>query len=78
MINSPKIVLADEPTGDLDEETETEIISLFKRLNQEHGITMVMVTHSRALARHSHRILTMSKGKIVREEAIKDEIILER
>jgi putative ABC transport system ATP-binding protein/lipoprotein-releasing system ATP-binding protein len=78
LINSPEIILADEPTGDLDEETETEIISLFKRLKDEEGITLVMVTHSRALARHSQRILTMSKGKIVREEFMEDEILLRR
>jgi ABC-type lipoprotein export system ATPase subunit len=78
LINNPMIILADEPTGDLDEETENEIIGLFKTLNQEHGITMVMVTHSRALARHSHRILTMSRGRIVKEEILEDKIILER
>lgn len=65
LINNPRIILADEPTGDLDEETEEEIISFFKGINLEEGITLVMVTHSRSLAKHSQRILTMSKGRIV-------------
>ena len=61
-INQPDIILADEPTGDLDEETEGEIISLFKRMNRERGTTFVIVTHNKEIAAQSQRQLRMSNG----------------
>jgi ABC-type lipoprotein export system ATPase subunit len=61
-INKPEIILADEPTGDLDEETEAEIISLFKRMNAERGTTFVIVTHNKEIAAQSKRQLRMSNG----------------
>lgn len=67
-MNDPKIILADEPTGDLDEKTEEEMIELFQKINLELGTTFVLVTHSTVLARHSRRILTMTEGRIVKEE----------
>ncbi len=66
-INNPDIILADEPTGDLDEETEAEVMALFKRMNKERGITFVMVTHSSELARQTERVFRMSKGKLIEE-----------
>ncbi len=66
-INNPDIILADEPTGDLDEETEAEVMELFKRMNKERGITFVMVTHSSELARQTERVFRMSKGKLIEE-----------
>lgn len=64
-INKPDIILADEPTGDLDETTENEILDLFRSFNQQ-GITFVVVTHNRDLARSqvSARLLQMNHGKI--------------
>ena len=66
-INNPDIILADEPTGDLDEETEAEVMELFKQMNREKGITFVMVTHSSELARQTERVFRMSKGKLIEE-----------
>ena len=66
-INNPEIILADEPTGDLDEETEAEVMELFKRMNREKGITFVMVTHSSELARQCQRVFRMTKGKLTEE-----------
>lgn len=63
-INEPELVLADEPTGDLDEETEKEVMALFERFNKEKGITFVLVTHNRELARNASRRFQMSAGKL--------------
>lgn len=61
-INKPEILLADEPTGDLDEDTEAEIMKLFLRMNEENGITFVIVTHSSELARQTRKQYRMSNG----------------
>lgn len=63
-INDPEVILADEPTGDLDEETEKEVMALFERFNKEKGITFVLVTHNRELASHAGRRFQMSSGRI--------------
>lgn len=64
-INDPEVILADEPTGDLDEETETEIMGLFKKMHEEKGATFLLVTHSSDLARHARRHLRMHNGKLL-------------
>ncbi len=63
-MNNPKLILADEPTGDLDEETEQEMINFFKSMNQTEGITFVMVTHNTELASHTPRRLRMNQGTL--------------
>ncbi|MDA8242391.1 MAG: ABC transporter ATP-binding protein [Nitrospiraceae bacterium] len=63
-INRPDIVLADEPTGDLDEETEAEIISLFTRMNKDAGTTFVVVTHNKDIAALAARRLKMANGAV--------------
>ncbi|MFN3479180.1 MAG: ABC transporter ATP-binding protein [Thermodesulfovibrionales bacterium] len=63
-INNPEIILADEPTGDLDEETEAEVIRFFKRLNEEKGITFIVVTHSSTIANEAKRVLRMHNGRL--------------
>ena len=64
LMNSPSLILADEPTADLDVETEREVMELFRELNRE-GTTIVMVTHSLDLAPYATRVLRMEKGKLV-------------
>ena len=71
LVNEPRIILADEPTGDLDEDTEEDIMELFDRVNGE-GATIVMVTHSHKLAARAGRILTMENGSIS-EKGLKGE-----
>lgn len=61
-IGTPAVVLADEPTGDLDEETEREIINLFRRFNVDLATTFVIVTHNREIAAQAHRQLVMKNG----------------
>ncbi|HJX38062.1 MAG TPA: ABC transporter ATP-binding protein [Anaerolineae bacterium] len=67
LVNSPSIILADEPTGNLDSKSGAEIVQIFKRLNEEQGITMVFVTHDRAVAAQTQRILYLHDGRIVRD-----------
>ncbi|MHA1686675.1 MAG: ABC transporter ATP-binding protein [Candidatus Heimdallarchaeaceae archaeon] len=64
LINEPKIVLADEPTGNLDSKTGIAILGLFEELNREKGITILMVTHDLSAAKRTKRILHMRDGKI--------------
>jgi lipoprotein-releasing system ATP-binding protein len=65
LMNDPEILFCDEPTGNLDSEAGTQIRSMLFKLNQEKKTTVVVVTHSRDLARGSHRILSIFDGKIV-------------
>ena len=64
LMNDPEIILADEPTGDLDEETEAEVMDLLHKINSEEGISFVLVTHSLELAQKAGRRLSMSHGKL--------------
>lgn len=63
LANSPKLILADEPTGNLDTQTSEDILSLFKELNRQ-GLTIVLVTHEADVARHAHRIMSIVDGRI--------------
>jgi ABC-type lipoprotein export system ATPase subunit len=63
-MNDPEIILADEPTGDLDEETEAEIMNFFRRINHDKKITFLFITHNLDLAKHAHRQLRMTHGLI--------------
>ncbi|MEW5746770.1 MAG: ABC transporter ATP-binding protein [Nitrospirota bacterium] len=63
-MNDPEIILADEPTGDLDEATEAEMVRFFKAMNEERGITFIMITHNTDLARLAGRQLRMSNGAL--------------
>ena len=64
LINNPKIILADEPTGNLDSQNGVEIMKTFDRLNREEGTTIILITHDREVARHAKRILTIKDGEI--------------
>ena len=68
LVNDPAIVLADEPTGNLDSKTGSEIMAMFTSLNQE-GKTIVLVTHERYIADYSARIITLRDGRVVAEDA---------
>ena len=64
LVKQPKVLLADEPTGNLDESMRDEIMELLDGLWKEHGLTFVMVTHDSALARKAPRVATIRKGKV--------------
>jgi ABC-type lipoprotein export system ATPase subunit len=63
-IHDPEIILADEPTGDLDEETEAEIMAFFEKINREKNVTMIMVTHSSEIALRAPARLRMKHGEL--------------
>lgn len=65
LINSPDIILADEPTGDLDEDTEAEIMDLFEEINKKQGVTIILITHNLELAGKAQTKLRMSRGQLV-------------
>jgi putative ABC transport system ATP-binding protein len=65
LINNPSIILADEPTGNLDSETGKNIIELFKKLNLEKNVTIIIVTHENYLAKSTNRVITLKDGKVV-------------
>jgi putative ABC transport system ATP-binding protein len=69
LINRPQLLLADEPTGNLDSRTGTEIMNMVREFNQQLGMTVVMVTHERALAeRYAQRLIFLADGKLVGDE----------
>ena len=72
LVNQPRIILADEPTGNLDSKTSEEIMDLFDALNKE-GITIVLVTHENDIADHANRQVRFLDGKIVEDRRNKKE-----
>jgi ABC-type lipoprotein export system ATPase subunit len=75
LINNPSILLADEPTGNLDSHTSEEILRLFAQLNKEQGLTIILVTHDAAIAHHAKRIIRISDGIIEGETKTDEKII---
>ena len=74
---TPSIVWADEPTGALDSQTSQDILSLMLRLNREHQLTFIWVTHALEVARQAHRLITMRDGQIVGDQPV-DPLLLDR
>jgi putative ABC transport system ATP-binding protein len=70
MVTEPLLLLADEPTGNLDSKSSHEIMDLFSRLNQERGVTIILVTHEEDIARYAKRRIVLSDGKIIKEEHV--------
>ena len=70
LINNPSILLADEPTGNLDTRTSIEVMGLFQRLNQERGITVVLITHEHDIAEYGTRIVSFRDGHIVNDRKV--------
>ena len=67
LINRPAIVLADEPTGNLDKKNSDEIVELLRRANQEYRQTIIMITHNLEIAKTADRVIVIEDGKIIRE-----------
>ncbi|MET0261413.1 MAG: ABC transporter ATP-binding protein [Rariglobus sp.] len=74
LVNNPTLILADEPTGNLDTKTSVEVMGVFQKLNEE-GITIVMVTHELDIAHYCKRDLIVRDGLVVRDELVKDRSI---
>ncbi|HYL47382.1 MAG TPA: ABC transporter ATP-binding protein [Candidatus Limnocylindrales bacterium] len=75
LVNSPALLLADEPTGNLDSRTSIEIMDIFQRLNEEHGLTVVIVTHEPDIARYVKRALEFRDGRMLRDTPIQDRLL---
>ncbi len=75
LVNEPAMILADEPTGNLDSRSGTEVMQIFQRLNREQGITIVFVTHDPWIARHTDRVVMLRDGKIVADRAVKEPLV---
>ena len=70
LANNPKVLLADEPTGDLDSNTSQEVINVLKKLNQEKNVTIVLVTHDHRILAYASRSIRMRDGEIVSDELV--------
>jgi putative ABC transport system ATP-binding protein len=70
LINNPSILLADEPTGNLDTRTSIEVMGIFQRLNQERGITVVLITHESDIAEYGTRTVLFRDGQVVADRAV--------
>jgi putative ABC transport system ATP-binding protein len=70
LVNTPSIILADEPTGNLDSRSSMEVMQIFQRLNREQGITVIFVTHEPDIAEHTRRIIRVRDGLLARDEPV--------
>ncbi|MCM3904365.1 MAG: ABC transporter ATP-binding protein [Pyrinomonadaceae bacterium] len=72
LVNDPALILADEPTGNLDSRTSVEVMEIFQRLNSERGITLVLVTHEPDIAQYAQRVVVFKDGKIKKDYQIEE------
>jgi len=70
LVNNPKLLLADEPTGNLDTQTSIEVMEIFQRLNREQGLTVVLVTHEMDIAEYGTRIVSFRDGRVRTDQAM--------
>jgi len=77
LVNEPAIILADEPTGNIDTKAGEEVMAIFQKLNRERGITVVLVTHEPDIAHHAQRIVRLRDGLVVGEERVERPILAE-
>jgi putative ABC transport system ATP-binding protein len=73
LVNNPALILADEPTGNLDSRTSVEVMEIFQRLNRERGITLVLVTHEPDIAQYATRVVVFKDGKIKSDQPVTDQ-----
>ena len=73
LVNHPALILADEPTGNLDSRTSVEVMEIFQRLNREMGITLVLVTHEPDIAEYAKRVIVFKDGKIKSDRSIEKQ-----
>jgi putative ABC transport system ATP-binding protein len=73
LVNDPALILADEPTGNLDSRTSVEVMEIFQRLNRERGITLVLVTHESDIAQYAQRVIVFKDGKIKKDFQVEDQ-----
>jgi putative ABC transport system ATP-binding protein len=74
IVNNPRLILADEPTGALDTASSEDVMALFRRLNEERGMTVMLVTHEPDVAAHAKRLVTFRDGSIVGDAPVKEAV----
>ncbi len=74
LVNQPSIILADEPTGNLDSRTSIEVMAIFQKLNREKGITLIVVTHEHDIASFARRVVFFKDGKIKKDYPVEDQL----
>ena len=72
LVNSPALILADEPTGALDSRTSIEVMEIFQRLNRERGMTLILVTHEADISEYADRVVVFKDGRIIRDEPLEN------
>ena len=77
LVTNPSILLADEPTGNLDTRTSIDVMGIFQRLNRERGITVLLITHERDIAEYADRITTCRDGLVVSDHPVKERRLAE-
>src|SRR5947199_2232795 len=70
LVNHPSILLADEPTGNLDSRTSVEVMEILQRLNRDKGITIILITHEHDIAEYGHRVITFRDGRVVSDQPV--------
>ena len=75
LVNNPTILMGDEPTGNLDSKTSREVIGLFRRLNEEQRITVILVTHDQNIARNAKRTIVLRDGEVVKDTTNFDDAL---
>jgi putative ABC transport system ATP-binding protein len=73
LVNEPEVLLADEPTGNLDSRTSLEIMEILQRLNRDHGITVLLVTHETDIAEYAQRIVRFKDGRVVMDAPVPNQ-----
>jgi putative ABC transport system ATP-binding protein len=73
LVNQPALILADEPTGNLDSRTSIEVMEIFQRLNKERGITLVLVTHEPDIVEYAQRVIVFKDGRIKKDYKIENQ-----
>ena len=73
LVNNPALILADEPTGNLDSRTSIEVMEIFQKLNRERGITLVLVTHESDIAQYAQRVVVFKDGRIKKDYQIEEQ-----
>jgi putative ABC transport system ATP-binding protein len=75
LVNDPAIILADEPTGNLDSKSGAEVMAILQSLNRQRGLTVILVTHDPAIAQHTGRILHLYDGLITHNETVEKPLV---